>query len=348
MAVVKAYLDLRKELPNGIRCASFTYEFKHDGRMPTESPNSFNILTAYNELEVTWTIQCSYSLDIGRPDCYNLRWNRIKLLQCNKNIYGNYLIYNSKNGFFKRVFFVNANSPPYEHEISSSVRCEANSKLIITFDIHYEDERVPPLLNDYDKLYKSKNHSDITFVIGEEVIPAHKLIVTTHSDVFAAMFDSDMIENRTGRVEINDIESITFKQLLRFMYCGHVEPNDLDDLIKLIQAADKYSLKNLVEICADRLSCGLTVGNAINILIIADSVNSDSLKKNCIKLIIKYKQKIVSTDSYEKFRQCYPELALEIFDSIMGTKKRSNDHTSVSPDSRRKVKKSKYSEVIID
>ena len=38
------------------------------------------------------------------------------------------------------------------------------------------------------------NHSDVTMQVGDEAFPAHKAILSARSQVFASMFDHDMIE----------------------------------------------------------------------------------------------------------------------------------------------------------
>lgn len=327
----EAILDckFRKEVFNGVRLLIFRHVFQFDGTKSTESPNSFNIITRDHELELTWTIERSYIIDSSRRNSYTLTWNKIKLQKCDKNIHGNFFIYSSKNIFNRVRFFINVNSLPYIEKLSG-LQCKSNDTLTVSFAIYVENQQVSTLLENYHGLLQTKKYSDITFLVGNEEISAHKLIVASRSDVFAAMFDSDMMEKKTGRIEITDIEPTIFKQLSSFMYSGNVDSMNTDELLKLIQAADKYSVRSLVNMCAYRLSCDLSIANAVDILIVAASVNSDFLKKNCIDLIIKNKQKIVTSESYDKLRQFHPDVALEIFDSMMGKKKTasaSSDHS---------------------
>ena len=56
-------------------------------------------------------------------------------------------------------------------------------------------------------------------------------------------------------------------------------------LFSLLQIADKYDIKSLVNKCLDELSQNLNLDNVINTLQAADLVNSDELKKAAITYI---------------------------------------------------------------
>ena len=63
--------------------------------------------------------------------------------------------------------------------------------------------------------------------------------------MFKRMLRSDMVEGRTGVVEIVDIEEETMKKLLEFVYTGEIEDMG-DQLYGLFYAADKYAIMGLV------------------------------------------------------------------------------------------------------
>ena len=59
------------------------------------------------------------------------------------------------------------------------------------------------------------------------------------------MLTSGMVEDRTGVVEIEDIEAETLEKLLEFIYSDQIDDMD-DNLYRLFYAADKYEVKGLV------------------------------------------------------------------------------------------------------
>lgn len=60
--------------------------------------------------------------------------------------------------------------------------------------------------------------ADVTLCLDSETIQAHKTVLCARSDVFRAMFNSQMLEATTGRVYIEDIDVAVMKELLNFVY----------------------------------------------------------------------------------------------------------------------------------
>ena len=59
------------------------------------------------------------------------------------------------------------------------------------------------------------------------------------------MLTTDMLEARTGVVEILDVEADTMEKLLEFVYSGEI--SDTGGLLfQLFEAADKYEVMGLV------------------------------------------------------------------------------------------------------
>ena len=91
--------------------------------------------------------------------------------------------------------------------------------------------------------------TDVEFVfVGEkETLCAHRFILSARSPVFAAMFTSDMLESKTGRVEIKDVDVNLFKHFLKFIYTGKLETSARN--LDLLALADKYEIETLRELC---------------------------------------------------------------------------------------------------
>ena len=82
---------------------------------------------------------------------------------------------------------------------------------------------------------------------GEETLCAHRFILSARSPVFAAMFTSDMLESKTGRVEIKNVDVNLFKHFLKFIYTGKLETSARN--LDLLALADKYEIETLRELC---------------------------------------------------------------------------------------------------
>ena len=70
----------------------------------------------------------------------------------------------------------------------------------------------------------------------------HKNVLAGRSSVFDAMFTHDMEENRSSRVDIQDLDGETVHDMIIYIYSGKVEKID-DKAPGLLSAAEKYDLK---------------------------------------------------------------------------------------------------------
>ena len=104
------------------------------------------------------------------------------------------------------------------------------------------------------QLLTTGDMSDITFVVKGHTFNAHKIIVSA-SPVLAAMFQGEKFrEGRSNSVQIDDIDSKVFEQLLHFLYTGRAPLWGEDSMTEpLFMAADKYQVEGLKEACTNIL-----------------------------------------------------------------------------------------------
>ncbi|KAM8716552.1 hypothetical protein ACLKA7_003431 [Drosophila subpalustris] len=95
------------------------------------------------------------------------------------------------------------------------------------------------ILHYFGEILNSKELTDVTIVTGDgHKIPAHKIILSARSKVFAAMFKHPMKENTEKCVAISDFTFRVVEELIRYMYTG--EAPKLNEMSEdLLAAADK-------------------------------------------------------------------------------------------------------------
>jgi len=142
-----------------------------------------------------------------------------------------------------------------------------------------EDNSTTRLQNDYIAMFESGSLTDVTFVIQGEEVAAHRNVLSWRSDYFRRMFEAEMKESASNRVEVLDMEPAIFKAMLRFIYGGVLEEAKFEPLAQLIVAADKYGLDELKKKCELAIRCDLRVGNIIDALLLADTANCPLLHR---------------------------------------------------------------------
>jgi len=171
------------------------------------------------------------------------------------------------------------------------------------------------LAEDFTTLLSSKHQSDITFKCEEKLFDCHQIILASRSHVFKTMFESNMKEKLTGSVEIKDMDPEVFEDVLKYIYSGEA-PNIDDHTEKLLAAADRYQLKELMEFCEMKLCSKLDVTNCIGLLVLGDFHHASSLKAAALKFVSKNMNRVDSLD-WKKRLIANPTLMAEVLELVL-------------------------------
>lgn len=136
-----------------------------------------------------------------------------------------------------------------------------------------------------------------------QILKTNKSIISARSAVFDAMFKSDMEESRSKVVEINDIDSKTMVQFLRF--ANRHEVVNLEKIAhKLIFAAEKYLFKELKDICLQSLLVTLNLENVLCSLLIAEQISDcEILFDECLNFISRHYPVLRETPEWKTLPQ---------------------------------------------
>uniref|UniRef100_A0A914GRL0 BTB domain-containing protein n=1 Tax=Globodera rostochiensis TaxID=31243 RepID=A0A914GRL0_GLORO len=113
----------------------------------------------------------------------------------------------------------------------------------------YADDR--DALNDFAKYFNNAHLSDMSLAVGDEVYPAHRLILCRSSEVFDRML-SQKWNGDKKELELTEEPQCQamFGPFLRFLYCNHIVLS-VDNALPVLILADKYNVTGLKKICID-------------------------------------------------------------------------------------------------
>jgi len=168
-----------------------------------------------------------------------------------------------------------------------------------------------------NKLFMAKNTFDLKIICEGKILKCHKNVLFCRSDVFDVMFSNDeMIEAQSGGVEINDIQADTMETFLYFLYHDQVQDTKMINA-KLLRAAHKYNVLELMEVCTDYLKKNLSFENATDVLVSAHLTDQKDLFEIASDFINENKGKVVKTIAWNEFKKTNPTMAFDIFSSIL-------------------------------
>ncbi|XP_043286051.1 TD and POZ domain-containing protein 1-like [Venturia canescens] len=142
------------------------------------------------------------------------------------------------------------------------------------------------VLKNFKTMFDNKSLCDVTFVLGDQEMSAHKTVLAAQSKVFEAMFSNEMVEKEESKVVIVDTEMKVFEKFLNYFYTEDV--SDLAEVVDgMIILADKYQVDDLKALCENHMVKNLSVLSVVKYLFIADKFYCAELKQKCIELLQK-------------------------------------------------------------
>uniref|UniRef100_A0A0D9X5K6 BTB domain-containing protein n=1 Tax=Leersia perrieri TaxID=77586 RepID=A0A0D9X5K6_9ORYZ len=142
------------------------------------------------------------------------------------------------------------------------------------------------------KLLEEKEGTDVTLCVGENMFPAHKIILAMRSPVFKAQLFGPMRETGRELISIEDMQPDVFKALLHFIYTDSLdiiddlERDDCGEMVRhLLVATDRYGMERLKIICESILCKNIGLQTVATMLALADQHHCGMLKDACIEFI---------------------------------------------------------------
>ena len=177
------------------------------------------------------------------------------------------------------------------------------------YDLNFE---VPPstLLSDLRSLVDDDTMSDITFIVENQPVYAHKFMLM-RCTYFRALFLGDMRESRLSTIRIEEVRHSVFLSILEYLYTDNVRIN-LEEAMELFEAADLYCIPRLKTMCEKRMIQSINVETAATIFHAADMHTATALRRKALKFIVAHFEEVSKTESFEEMGRSNMELVFEV------------------------------------
>lgn len=119
-------------------------------------------------------------------------------------------------------------------------------------------------------LYNRHQLTDVTLVAANCRISAHRIVLSSASDYFAAMFTNDLREAIEPEVVMEDIDPHALQALVDYCYSGEIELRE-ETVETLLSTASLLQLSEVVNACCRFLVCRLHPSNCIGICLFSES-----------------------------------------------------------------------------
>ncbi|KAF8770793.1 TD and POZ domain-containing protein 3 [Argiope bruennichi] len=204
--------------------------------------------------------------------------------------------------------------------IENSSECESAINTDLE-DTHVEESDKSatascPFKQNVHKFFEDGTLSDIILRADAKTYPAHKIILSSRSPVFKAMFTNDMKEKASRCINVPDVDAATMQRLLFYIYTNEVAEVPWEQTADLLRAADKYGLLELKRQCSTFLKSNISRTNVCVLLSLADMLQDEELHKAVLDFIAK-NANIFNSQTWKLFKKEKSELAMETMERIV-------------------------------
>jgi leucine-zipper-like transcriptional regulator 1 len=166
------------------------------------------------------------------------------------------------------------------------------------------------LISDFRALVNNEKLSDITFMVEDRPVYAHKLMLTRCS-YFEALFFGQMREAHMKSIRIDDVRYDIFLSVLEYLYTDQLIFG-VHDSMELFEVADRFCIHRLKSMCEKRMLECITVDNAAGIFHAADVHSASALRQKAKKYILSHWDEVSKSRSFEEMGRINIELVFEL------------------------------------
>jgi N-acetylneuraminic acid mutarotase len=180
------------------------------------------------------------------------------------------------------------------------------------YDLSFE---VPPstIISDFQAMINDSTFSDVTFIVEDQPVYAHKLMLMRCS-YFQALFLGDMRESRLSTIRIEQVSHSIFLAILEYLYTDQLRI-PFHHSMEVFEAADLFMIPRLKTMCEKRMLQSITVENAANIFHASDMHSATALRQKAKKYILSHFEEVSKSYSFEEMGRSNIELVFELLQS---------------------------------
>lgn len=189
------------------------------------------------------------------------------------------------------------------------------ANISLCFRMDQPGEREPPT-NHYEYVLKNSLKPDVEFVIQNEIVKSHKIVLGKENPAFMALFTS---QPELSRFNVLELDPAAFKIFINYLYIGSVSVENVNE--NLLVVARRFSDLALINFCIEKLIETLNKENVIQRLLNFLQFQEKKLIKETSFFVAKNFNDLKNHPDFEQILD-KPTILDAIFD-VFGTFKKS-------------------------
>lgn len=152
--------------------------------------------------------------------------------------------------------------------------------------------------------------TDLAITSQDEVIHAHKVVLSAASPYFSAMLTGGLMEGVTQTLILEDIPGELLRIVLTYIYTGQA-PLTESNVQEVLTLADYFQIHALKKLCCYHITNNLTVETCLSVYELAKLHNCFDLASNALSVATSQCSEVISNP---KFLSIQPDTFLKLLD----------------------------------
>lgn len=154
------------------------------------------------------------------------------------------------------------------------------------------------------ELCLSSEYSDVTFIVENQKIPAHRVILASRSTYFRALLYGGLAESTQSEIQLN-VPLVAFKTLLEYIYTGYMSLSQIKEehILDTLGLANQYGFEALEEAISSYLKKKLSLDNCCAILDAARLYNLETLTAVCMTFMDRNASSVLAHQTFKCLSQ---------------------------------------------
>lgn len=154
------------------------------------------------------------------------------------------------------------------------------------------------------RLCLNNDYSDVTFIVEEQKLPAHRVILAARSEYFRAMLYGGLAESTQSEINLK-IPLEAFKILLKYIYSGNMSLAQMktENILDTLGLANEYGFTELEKSISGYLREALSLTNVCAILDAARLYGLESLTNVCLNFMDTNATDVLSHENFKNLSQ---------------------------------------------
>lgn len=162
---------------------------------------------------------------------------------------------------------------------------------------HFAPSHAEEALYCMNELRKNVHLCDVILVVGDRRIPAHRVVLSSCSPYFSAMFTSELVESRQREVILQGVDADAIQLLVEFSYTARIQVSE-DNVQSLLPASSLLQLLSVRDACCDFLKRQLHPSNCLGIRSFADAHTCTELLESSHRFALQHFVAVSQTEEF--------------------------------------------------